>query len=174
MNAIFIEAFACNFLLYNSLLILSKYVIFDVFHSWYHYFFFFSGHEPKDFFQVWKDNCLIDQDLNLDVDLDQTTLSPLKTSTTIKQENQQNQQNLASQKNANTKKNASGSTVDQSTTRIGRLAVPESLAQRAPSVVRTFVQYDFYYTFFLFMHLPSIFTFDLLLWIFLHHLLSWC
>ena len=101
-------------------------------------FYFLSGHEPKDFFQVWKDNCLIDQDLNLDIDLDQTTLSPLKTSTTIKQENQQNQQNLASQKNgANSKKNASVAVVDQSTTRIGRLAVPESLAQRAPSVVST-------------------------------------
>ena len=77
------------------------------------------GHDPKDFFKVWKENCLIGEDLNFDKE----NALPLG-------DGQDKKKALSGKE----KKTQNGSKVQPGG--LKSFPVPASLAQRAPSLVR--------------------------------------
>jgi Timeless protein len=80
-------------------------------------FFVLRGHDPKDFFKVWKEKCLIGEDLNFD-----------KENALPTRDGQEKKKAAAS----NEKKTQNGSKVQPGG--LKNFPVPASLAQRAPSL----------------------------------------
>ena len=110
----------------------------------FHLISFNRGHDPKDFFKVWKENCMIGKDLNLDIDKDASS-SPIK----VEQEAKNNFKNKNKNVNdhvGNSKKLVSGATRNQSTSGLGSLSIPKALSQRAPVVVRTCIIFLFHHS----------------------------